>query len=440
VLATELTPRLSRELGIRVVHQDLAVFPDLSVAENMRLGSGDFPRTRLGGVDWRRLRKLTQQQLTRFEISTRPDTLLRDLPVATRTQVAIARALWGLEPGSGLIIFDEPTAALPAHEAEMLHSVMRRLAADGHAILFVSHRLDEVLALTDRVTVFKDGRVMSEHMTEDLTERELIEAILGESVGDRQEIMEKRNDAEVLLTVESLAVGPLRDVTLNVRSGEVIGLAGLLGSGRTELLRAIYGELRPSAGRILLSGQAAHFSRAEQAIARGVVLVPEDRARGGAFADLSVDENMAVSVLPRYWRPYGFQRRRMRTDAAQLREKFKIRAAAGSTVMSALSGGNQQKAILARWLRRDPLLLLLDEPTQGVDVGARADIYAAIREITDAGGAALLVTSDLEELAQVADRAVVLGGGTVTAEVPRAELTAHRLNELIYSEGGNTHG
>jgi ribose transport system ATP-binding protein len=130
----------------------------------------------------------------------------------------------------------------------------------------------------------------------------------------------------------------------------------------------------------------------------------------------------------------------MRTDAAQLREKFKIRAAAGSTVMSALSGGNQQKAILARWLRRDPLLLLLDEPTQGVDVGARADIYAAIREITDAGGAALLVTSDLEELAQVADRAVVLGGGTVTAEVPRAELTAHRLNELIYSEGGNTHG
>lgn len=435
--ATDLNPKLSEELGIRVVHQDLAVFLDLSVAENLRLGTSGYPRTRTGSINWRRLRRETEEHLKRFEIRARPETLLRDLPVATRTQVAIARALHNIDADRGLIIFDEPTAALPVHEAEMLHGVMRRLAKAGHSILFVSHRLDEVLALTDRVTVFRDGSVMSQHKTEGLNEAELIAAILGNAPLAEQEASTSRAKAPVLLDIENLTVSPLKNVNIEVHAGEILGVAGLLGSGRTELLRAIYGDLPTSTGTITFNGRRVRFARSEQAIGSGIVMVPEDRARGGAFQDMSLDDNLSIGVLKDYWRWHGFRRGRMTGDARTLRSEFNIRAASGDAPMSSLSGGNQQKAILARWLRRNPMLLLLDEPTQGVDVGARADIYVAIRKVTEAGGAALLVTSDLEELSQVADRAVVLKDGGVAGEVQSADLTAQLLNELIYSRSNN---
>jgi len=442
VEANHIRAKQSRELGVRVVHQDLALFPDMSVAENMMLGA-EYPITRVQSVGWREVRQQARQHIDRFEIPAKPSTLVRDLPIATRAQVAIARALHDVTPGEGLLILDEPTASLPVHEVELLLRAVRRLAAAGQAVLFVSHRLDEVLKLTDRVTVFRDGKVFAEHRTAELTESELIEAIIGR---EAEGLIEDRKQtplhlgAEPLLAVSGLHAGPLRGVDLEVMPGEVVGVAGLLGSGRTELLRAIYGDLKPISGAVTIAGKPANFSRMEQAIARGVVMIPEDRSGGAAFADLTVDENLDVSVLRRDWRYLGFRQSRLREDAAQLRARFNIRAASGSVAMRSLSGGNQQKAVLARWLRRDPVVLLLDEPTQGVDVGARADIHTAVRKVTDAGGAAVLVLSDLEELAQVADRVVVLRHGVITAQVARAQITAHRLNELIYAESESTHG
>ena len=269
-----------------------------------------------------------------------------------------------------------------------------------------------------------------------MSEAELIESILGRPVEDVRGTKAAGPPGEPVLVVNDLTAGPVRSVSFEVRSGEVLGVAGLLGSGRTELLSAIFGAIKPSRGDITLLGRKTRFRRISQAIDAGVVMIPEDRPRGAAFPDMTVDQNMDIGVLARYWRGLGFHRSRMQSDADELRKKFRVKAPSGGVAMRTLSGGNQQKAILARWMRRNASLLLLDEPSQGVDVGARADIYAAIRSTTDGGGAAIVVASDLEELALFADRAIVLHNGRLVAEVPGSELTAHRLSELVYMQAG----
>lgn len=434
--ATQVQSTTAQGLGIRVVHQDLAVFLDLTVAENIMLGA-KYPVSRGGRIRWRELRRQAREQIARFQIPARPEQLLQELPVATRTQVAIARALKDVHTEQSVIILDEPTAALPVHEVHLLFGAIRRLAKEGHAVIFISHRLDEVLALTQRVTVMRDGQVVAEHRTSELTERELISSIVGRLADDPTVRAPSDENGPVVLDVTGLSAGPLQNVDLKIRAGEVVGVAGLLGSGRTELLRALYGDLATTGGQVRLNGRPANFRRVTQAIAAGVVMIPEDRGNGGVFPDLSVDENLDVGVLGDYWSRGRFQRKKLRHEADDLRRKFRVKTPDGSVAIKALSGGNQQKIVLARWLRRDPVLLLLDEPTQGVDVGARADIYEVVRQVTDAGGAAIVVTSDLEELAQVVDRAVVLHSGRVVAHVPQSELSAQRLNELVYTGNEN---
>lgn len=434
--ASQAQSSVAHDLGIRVVHQDLAVFPDLSVAENLMLGA-KYPVSKLGRIRGRELKREASELIKRFEIPARPEQMLSELPVASRTQVAIARALHDVDSSQGVIILDEPTAALPVHEVQVLFAAIRRLAAEGTAVIFISHRLDEVLALTDRVTVMRDGQVVAEHQTSALTERELISSILGRMASDAPQRDQAAADGPAVLELAGLNAGPLRDVDLVVRSGEVVGIAGLLGSGRSELLRAVFGDLAVSSGEIRLHGKPAKFTRPGQAISAGVIMIPEDRGSGGVFPDMSVDENLNVSVLKRYWRMGFFRRQALDHDAAELRRKFRVKTPNGGVAIKSLSGGNQQKAVLARWLRRSPGLLLLDEPTQGVDVGARADIYEEVRHVTDNGGAAIVVTSDLEELAQVVDRAVVLHEGRVVAHVPRHKLNAQHLNELVYTGNEN---
>ena len=443
--AARMHPRFAHDLGIRVVHQDLAVFPDLSVAENLRLGT-DYPATWFGQVRWRELHQGARDAIRKLDIAARPTDLIRDLPVAVRAQIAAARAMRGMGGRHGIIILDEPTASLPRHEVHVLFKAVRRMAAEGHAVVFVSHRLDEVLELTQRVTVMRDGRVVSEHATASLTEQDLIWSFLGERstmdrterqvAADRLEIHHPgRAPGPLVLKVADLDAGPLRNVDLELRPGEVVGVAGLLGSGRTELLRALYGDLRLASGRVELNGRHVAFRNPGQAIAAGVIMVPEDRVNGGIFPNLTVDENMSVSVLGKYWRGGWFRRSAIERDAGVLRKRFRVKTPSGDVAIRSLSGGNQQKIVMGRWLRLSPSLLLLDEPTQGVDVGARADIYSAVREVVAAGGAALIVTSDLEELAQVVDRAIVLHEGRIVAEVRAPELSAQGLNEVIYQRG-----
>lgn len=438
--ASRMQPAQAYELGVRVVHQDLAVFPDLSVAENLRLGTR-YPATQFGQVRWKELWLTAADAIEKLGIAAHPRDLIRDLPVAVRAQVAAARAMWGMGDRKGIIILDEPTASLPRHEVHLLFEAVRRMAADGHAVVFVSHRLDEVLDLTQHVTVMRDGRVVGEHRTIELTESELIASILGDRAAVRPSSAHRaagtgsnspNKSGELMLRVNNLAAGPLEKVSFELRRGEVVGIAGLLGSGRSELLSALYGNLTVKSGLIELKGRQVRFHDPGQAIASGVIMVPEDRVNSGIFPDLSIDENISISVLKKYWRRYWFGSSALRRDASALRTQFRVKAAAGSVAIGSLSGGNQQKVVMGRWMRLHPDLLLLDEPSQGVDVGARADIHSAIHKAAADGSAALIVTSDLEELAQVVDRALVLSEGHLVAEVSGSDLTAQRLNELIY--------
>jgi ribose transport system ATP-binding protein len=436
IAADAMTPERARDCGLRFVHQDPGVFPTMTVAENLAIGGADDFPTRGGRVRWSQLRLRTQALLDRFAIDAAPDDRLGDLRQAERTMVAIARALG--DPGERdeplLLVLDEPTASLPQHEVEVLLDAIRRCACAGQSILYVSHRLEEVLSLVDDLTVLRDGRVAANRDARGLTTDELVEAIMGRPLERVFGDQEPRPAGATRLAVRGLRGGPLRDVSFELGRGEIVGIAGLLGSGRTELLQLVFGVLPPDAGSIELDGVPLDGRSPAAAMRAGVALVPEDRARDAAFPELSVTVNLSAAQIGRYRRWVRLDTRAERRDAARSIDAFSIRAPGAGAPLAALSGGNQQKVVLARWLRRSPRLLLLDEPTQGVDVGARAELYALVRAAAGGGTSTLVVSSDLEELAHVADRVLVLRDGRILAEVRAPELTAHRLTDLLYAE------
>lgn len=433
--AKHVTPADAHRLGVRTVHQDLAVFPDLSVAENLAIGAG-FETGRFGWIKWREQHRQAARIITRYEIPTTPRAQLSRLTLATRTQVAIAGALSAAgDDRRGLLILDEPTASLPVTEVKLLFESLRRLAAGGQSILYVSHRLDEVLDLCDRVTVLRDGRRVDTRETTDLDEAGLIELILGTNVERALQREPRKVRSKALLELKNVNSGPLNDVSLTLHEGEILGIAGVLGSGRSTLLRTVFAVNQLDSGDIVLDGRPVAFRRPAQAIDAGVVMVPENRLQDAAFTDLSVDMNGALSVLGRYWRGGWLRAKRLHADGRRVIADFGVKASSGRAPMNSLSGGNQQKVIMARWMRRAPQVLLLDEPTQGVDVGARADIYGLIQTATESGAGAIVVASDLEELSLVADRVIVLRRGRIVAEVVGPDITAQRLTELSIAKG-----
>ncbi|WP_236793734.1 sugar ABC transporter ATP-binding protein [Amycolatopsis sp. GM8] len=434
VPADATTPALARRCGLRFVHQSRSTFPELTLAENIAIGDR-FP-TSAGRVRWAQLRKRTAALLERFEIDADPRDRLGDLRPADQTMVAIARALQDAQGAGSVLVLDEPTASLPEHEVAVLLDALRRYARAGQTILYVSHRIDEVLDITDAMTVLRDGRHVITRSTQGMTEAELIEHIVGRPVERvfAETTGEHAAAGEPLLEVTGLSGGPLRGVDLTVRSGEIVGIAGLLGTGRTELLRMIFGDLPRTAGTIRLGGTAVQPRNPGQAMKLGIAHVPEDREHEAAYLDLSVRENLSAAEITKYWVGGRLRRPPERRDADRAIADFAIRTSGQDALMSSLSGGNQQKVVLARWLRREPRLLLLDEPTQGVDVGARADVYAAIRGAVSGGMAALVVSSDFDELAHACDRVLVLRDGRITAEVRGAELHRQRLTELVFTK------
>ena len=427
------TPDQARAVGLRFVHQNPAVFPALTVAENIAIGSG-FDTTRAGSIRWRELHRRTQRLLERFDIEARPDTQVSTLRPAERAMVAIARALSDQEDEeTGVLVLDEPTASLPRAEVVRLMGALTRYAANGQTILFVSHRLDEVIESADRATVLRDGQLAGTLAGEDITEPNLIQLIAGRAL-DRvfPDMPEVRTD-EVALEVQGLGGGPLRDVNFRLRKGEVLGIAGLLGSGRSELLKMIFGAYPIRSGTVKIEGRPVHFRHIGEAMRAGVAYVPEDRGGEAVFLDMTLSENLSAALLSRYWQGFRLRHRRADADARATISQFFIRASSEQQGMSTLSGGNQQKVILARWLQRKPTILLLDEPTHGVDVNARAEIYAIVSEAVSSGCSVLLVTSDFEELARVSDRVIVLAQGRITSEVWPPDIDPARLTELAFS-------
>ncbi|WP_262298028.1 sugar ABC transporter ATP-binding protein [Microvirga sesbaniae] len=421
------------EAGIAIVMQETSLAPDLSVLENIFLPELGRP----GRLSRGRLRQRARELLARLghEHMLPLDQEVRDLSAAQRQLVEISKAL---ALNTDLIIFDEPTASLSPSEVERLFEIMDRLRQDGHALVFVSHRLEEVFAITDRVTIMREGRTVAASLdTASLSQSDLVRHMVGQDLGSiyartaEAREPDRGRSGEFLLAVEGLSAPPhVVDVSFGVRGGEILGLGGLVGAGRSEAAEAIFG-LRPRArGTITLSGRPIAPRSPAEAIAHGIGFIPEDRRTQNIVPDLSVKENLLLAHLGAY-RGFGHGYRKREAAAARLMERLGLPAdRLLDTNMLTFSGGMQQKVIIARWLLLEPAVLILDEPTKGVDIGTRSSIYAILREVASQGVAVVLISSDFEELLGLADRIVVLSDGRSIADLPSALLDEVKLTLL----------
>lgn len=422
------TPSDSHAIGFRFVHQDLGIFEELTVVENLGLGGG-FGARALARVSWRSQGTRAEHLLGRFGLRVRAGDKAAKLSVPQRTILAIARALGDHEEGeAGLLVLDEPTAALAPDEAALVLETVRRLADQGTSVLLVTHRLDEVRAVADRVTGLRDGRNSGTLAADDLEERALVQLILGHPGAAPTGAAERvATVGTPMLKVRGLRGGCLAPTDLDLGAGEILGVAGLEGSGRTELLRLVFGADRRADGTVEVDGMPV-AGTARSACRAGIGMVPENRLREGIFPAESVRVNLTEGGTSAYFRGWRLRAGRERSETARDLSSFRIKAASPETPIEFLSGGNQQKVVLARWLRRGVKVLLLDEPTQGVDLGGREEIYGLIRDAAAKGSGILIVSSEYEELARLCHRVVTLVDGAIVSELSQP-FTAHDLLE-----------
>ncbi len=421
------SPRRSRDLGLAFIHQELALVPRLSVAENLMLAT--MP-SRWGIVRRRELRHRAEEALSAFLPGVDPSAPVSDLAVAQQWLVSLARVHL---QDARIVFLDEPTAALGAHEVEVLFDVVRHLAAQEVSVVFVSHRLAEVLAITDHVTALRAGLTVGTQPTAQCTRSTLVEYITGHSVADNTTVTDNTTvaggttvadrselpDVGPVLELDRLSSGPVRDVSLALRGGEVLGIGGLVGSGRSELLETVFGARPVEAGRMLLDGRPVRFRSPADAMRVGIALLPEDRHGMAIFASRSIRVNTVVAHLHSFARRVTRSPVRAREDEATIDKIARLRIAATgpSQRVSELSGGNQQKVVVSRWLCGPVRVFLVDEPTKGVDVEGKAEILRELRRLAAENVAVVVVSSELEEVASVADRVVVLREGRLVAEL-----------------------
>jgi rhamnose transport system ATP-binding protein len=410
------SPHAAQNLGITLIHQEPISFPDLSVAENLVLGrEAGGPLSR---VPWAAMvaeaRRLMDQLGVRLDVTR----AMRGLSIADQQMVEIARAL---ASDARVIVMDEPTAPLTPKEVATLFDIARKLRAKGHSIIFISHRLSEVRELCDRVTIFRDGRKVATDLTKNLSDTEIIRLMIGRAVKDYHGKGSTRT-GEVALKVTGLSrAGLFRDISFTLHKGEILGLGGLVGAGRTDVARALFGIAPAESGAIAVDGRPVDIRNPSDAIDVGLAFVPEDRAVAGIFRSLSVEDNITAAV-PDKIAPGGIiNRSTERALAADFVKRLSIRLASIRQPIGELSGGNQQKAILSRWLLTDPRVLILDEPTRGIDVGVKAEFYEMIGQLAADGRAILLISSEMPELLSLCDRILVMSEGHLTADIPRAE-------------------
>jgi rhamnose transport system ATP-binding protein len=420
-VVSELDPSRARALGVAVVHQQPALFPHLSVAENLSLG---YERLRpWQRIDWAGRRTRARHLLSRVGGRIDPERLVLSLSMAEQQIVEIARALGA---AARLLILDEPTASLTSNEADRLLQIVRQLREEGVGIVYVSHRLEEVLAIADRVTVLRDGRLAGTEPAPGLSPADLVRLMVGSDLHDPV-ARAPHAAADVILEVRRLSnrAAGVHDVSLAVGRGEILGLAGLVGSGRTQLAETIFGISPADDGTIHVAGALVPVRRPGDAVRAAIAYVPEDRRRHGVILDLSVAANSTLANLGAVAvRGLINGQAEDETGRAAI-ATFRIKASSADAVVATLSGGNQQKVALARWLATSPKVLILDEPTQGIDIGSKGEIHRLVQELADRGLAVLLISSDLEELLLLSDRVAVMRGGRVAGVLPREAATRH---------------
>ncbi|MFI0447416.1 sugar ABC transporter ATP-binding protein [Actinomadura sp. 6N118] len=415
--------------GLRFVHQDLGLVPTLDTVDNLALGRG-YETGPTGLVRWRRERAAARSALERLGYHFSVRRPLGELSVSERTAVAVARALSRHATPPRVLVLDEPTANLPDTEVERLFSLVRSVRDSGVAVLFVSHHLDEVFGLCDTVSVLRDGRHVATVPVSGLEENALVELMIGRRLEQYDAPAAVPGTAgEVVVTVSELTGAVLAGVSFEMRAGEVVGIAGITGSGREEITSAIFGGV-PRGGTVTVAGTALPPSRPDLSMAAGIGLVPAERHANAAFLEHSLRENVSIADHGPFRRHGLLSRGRERSDVAAWLERLDVRPPGTERRLAALSGGNQQKVVLARWLRRTPRVLLLDEPTQGVDVGAKEEIHALVDRAAAGGAAVVVASSDDTELARLCGRVIVLLGGRAAEELHRPDLDAGRITAL----------
>ena len=425
------SPLEARRAGFRLVRQEPEIVPDISVAENVFVG--EYPRAGFGRVDFRAMRAEVTGLLSRYGFAgmVDPDAPGRSLSPAQMHIVEILRAL---KPGVKVVAFDEPTSSLTSDEVARLFALIRKLRAEGLGIIYVSHRLAEVMAISDRIVVLKDGVQTGDLVTSGATEDVIVRLMVGRELAQGFRRAET-TQADVVLQVEDLQSRWHRDITLTVRAGEILGIGGLVGAGRTELAKVIFGEYPKTAGRVTISGVARAIRSPADAIAADIGFAPENRKVEGLILVRSVIENASLAVYARLARMGILRTGRMIDAVGPVIRRLDVKTPSLAQEVGKLSGGNQQKVVLARWLAAGPKLLILDEPTRAVDVGAKAEIYRLIDRLAQDGMAIIVISSEMPELLALSDRIVVMREGRLSAPVEKADATEERIVSLALGAG-----
>lgn len=419
------TPAEALKSGIAIIEQELSPVPHMSVAENIYLGRE--PSTRFGGIDFKKMNSEAQALLDRLEFDIRATQVMSQLSVAQMQLVEIAKAF---SHNADVIFMDEPTSAIGEKEAQHLFKAVERLKAEGKGIVYVSHRLSEIFQIADSYTVFRDGGYVGSGALSDIDRPELIRLIVGRELGE-EFIKTNEPTAQIGFEVSDLALpGKIEDISFSVRKGEIFGIYGLMGSGRSEIFNCIFGLDKASKGEIKLEGRAHKVSKPADAMAEGIAFVTEDRKLTGLNLTDSVRANICLASLPEMSPSFAMRQREEAAASAKMIAHFGIKAARDTMPVSGLSGGNQQKVVLGKWFLRNPRLLLLDEPTRGVDVGAKREIYRIICEFTASGGTVVMISSEIDEVLGMSDRILVMRQGKSAGVYERADTDAQKLVHL----------
>ncbi|OOM13878.1 sugar ABC transporter ATP-binding protein [Clostridium saccharobutylicum] len=417
----------AEEHGITIIHQELSVIPNLTIAENMFLGNEKYSKFS------RRINKKLLVERSRIFLeqigsNLDPNMLVQDIDVGQRQMVEIAKAL---TKNAGIIIMDEPTTALTEVETKELFKVIKNLEKKGIAIIYISHRLEEIFEICERVEVIRDGKYVGEALVKDIDNDKLIAMMVGRKIED-QFPYRKTDIGKVILDVKDLSYkNKVKNVNLQVRAGEMIGIAGLMGSGRTEMAKAIFGEFKKTSGSISIEGKTLEINNSRDAMNNGICYVSEDRKSEGCILGMSVGDNMTLCNLDSYERKNkSLDKKKEVNDINEYIRKINIKTPSKDQLIKNLSGGNQQKVVLAKWLMLSPKVLIIDEPTRGIDVGAKKEIYELLNELKSMGKAIIMISSDLPELLGTTDRILVMNEGKISGEVSREEATQEKIMKL----------
>jgi len=411
----------AQKAGIAAIHQEASMFPELSVTENIFMGhhSGSS-----GFIDWKSMKSKTRDLLDKMELDISPDSLIKNLSTAQRHMVEIAKAL---SIDADVVIMDEPTSALTLREVEDLYKIINQLKSDGKAILFISHKFEEIFSICDAFTVFRDGRYIESGRISDSSIDDIVKMMVGRSL-DKMFPKKKTEITDTILEIKNLnRAGIFKDISFSLKKGEILGFFGLVGAGRTEVMRVIFGIDKKSSGEILINGKSSTINSPSAAMKQGIALIPEDRQDQGVIQEMSLTHNISLPQIDSLFSS-GILNNKVENDLTQeYGSLMEIKAAAWSVNANTLSGGNQQKVVIAKWLATNPLILIMDEPTKGIDVATKAAVHSFVSEMAVKGLAVILVSSELPEVLGMADRIIVMHEGVITAIFDRDEADSEKI-------------